>query len=74
MLINFVEDQPYVDYVTDFQLFRDIAGVPGTVDLDEVEGSRAVSILVSAPASKHEIAIIKPAQDAQLGGICPCDA
>ena len=55
VLINFVEEQPYVDYVTDFQLFHDIPcdTTSGNVDLDEVTGSRAVSILVSAPASKH---------------------
>jgi hypothetical protein len=74
VLINFVEDQPYVDYVSDFQLFQDIAGVPGTVDLDEVAGSRAVSILVSAPAGKHEISIIKPAQDSELAEACACEA
>jgi hypothetical protein len=74
VLINFVEEQPYVDYVTDFRVFHDVAGVRGTVDLDEVQGSRAVSILVSAPASKHEIAILKPEQDAPLGELCSCDA
>lgn len=74
VLINFVEDQPYVDYVTDFQLFHDLCGKPGTVDLDEVEGARAVSVLVSVPATKHEIALIKPAQDAPLGETCLCDA
>jgi hypothetical protein len=73
VLINFVEDQPYVDYVTDFQVFQDI-GVPGTVDLDEVAGSRAVSILVSAPPSKHEISIIKPAPDTELAEACACEA
>ncbi len=35
MLINFIEDQVYVDYVIDFQLFQDIEGQPpGTRDLD----------------------------------------
>jgi len=74
VLINFVEEQPYVDYVTDFQLFHDICGKQGTVDLDDVEGSRAVSILVSAPARQHEIALIKPAQDAPLAETCLCDS
>src|SRR6185503_12718818 len=75
VLIDFVEDQPYVDYVTDFQLFQDIDGQPpGSSDLDEVQGSRAVSILVSAPASKHEITIIKAAQQTVSGEACPCEA
>jgi hypothetical protein len=73
-LINFVEEQPYVDYVTDFQVFQDIGGVAGTADLDEVAGSRAVSILVSAPASKHEITLIDPVQDTVPGESCSCDA
>ncbi len=71
VLINFVEEQPYVDYLTNFQLFHDIGGKKGTVDLDQVEGSRAVSVLVSAP--KHDITLIKPAQDAPLGESCGCD-
>ena len=74
VLVNFVEEQPYVDYVTDVQLFHDVCGKQGTIDLDEVEGSRAVSILVSVPASKHEIVLIQPAQDAPLGETCGCDS
>ena len=75
VLINFVEEQPYVDYVTDFQLFQDIpCQGPGTVDLDEVTGSRAMSILVSAPASKHQISIIEAAADQTLAETCGCHA
>ena len=75
VLINFIEDQAYVDYVTDFELFQDIEGQPqGTRDLDEVEGSRAVSILVSAPAGKHQIAIVKPTLETPPGESCSCEA
>jgi len=74
VLINFIEDQPYVDYVTDFQLFQDICGVQGTSDLDEVAGSTAVSILVSAPAGKHEITIIDEAAQIPSGESCMCEA
>lgn len=76
VLINFVEEQPYVDYVTDFQVFQDIPCDPtsGSTDLDEVTGSRAVSVLVSAPASKHQISIIVAAPDAALAENCGCDA
>lgn len=63
ILINFVEERPYVDYVTDFKLFLDIGGIKGKADLDEVEGSLAVSILVSTPDEKH---IIIPITDAGL--------
>jgi hypothetical protein len=74
VLINFVEEQPYVDYVTNFQVFQDIGGIPGTVDLDEVDGSMAVSVLVSAPGSKHEITVIDPEQATALGESCACGA
>ena len=74
VLINFVEEQPYVDYVTDFKVFQDIGGIAGSADLDEVHGSRAVSILVSAPASKHQIDVLTPAQDAPLDEQCACEA
>ena len=73
VLINFIEDRPYVDYVTDFQLFRDADGAQGTIDLDEVQGSKALSILVSAPASKHEIKILKTTLQSVSGESCPCD-
>ena len=75
VLINFVEEQPYVDYVTDFLLFhrfRDDAGVPQTVEKDEVEGSKAVSILVSA--RQHKIETLNPAGVAAPGEKCPCAA
>jgi hypothetical protein len=76
VLINFVEEQRYVDYVTDFQLFQDIPcdKTSGSTDLDEVTGSRAVSILVSAPASKHQISIIEAAPDQALVESCGCSA
>ena len=74
-LIHFVESQPCVDYVTDFCLYQDIpCQPPGSVDLDEAAGSRAVSILVSAPAGRHQITVIKPAPDPALAESCGCDA
>lgn len=74
VLINFVEERPYVDYVTDFQLFHDIGGVQGTVDLAEVGGSLAVSILVSAPAVKHAVVVLHPQDVAGAAEQCPCEA
>ena len=61
-LINFVEERPYVDYVTDFELFHvfvDSNGSKQTIEKDGVEGSKAVSILVSVLASDHKIETIK---------------
>ena len=75
VLINFVEEQPYVDYLTDFLLFHkfhDDAGVPQSVEKDEVEGSKAISILVSA--RRHDIQLLNPAEAATPGEKCPCAA
>lgn len=77
VLINFVEEQPYVDYVTDFQLFHkfvDIDGVLQKQEGNEVEGSKAVSILVSAPAEQHRVQVIKPVAEEPPTERCPCEA
>ena len=75
VLINFIEEQPYVDYVTDVQLFQDINGASLSQDhLSEVAGSRAVSVLVSAPAIKHEITLITSAPENTSGKTCQCEA
>jgi hypothetical protein len=70
VLINFVEEQPYVDYVTDFQLFHDKAG---KADNEEVEGSKAISILVSAPSKNHLITPITLAEIQNSAEKCACD-
>lgn len=65
VLINFVEEQPYVDYVTDFELFHTYERSDGesnsqtkTDEDNAVSGSKAISILVSAPATEHTIEIL----------------
>lgn len=81
-LINFIEERPYVDYVTDFKLFHHITDFDGNdrrgIDRDEVEASTAVSILVSVPADAtpvketHEIDIIKEKEIPASGEKCGC--
>ena len=56
VLINFVEEQPTSTILTDFQLFHDICGKPGTVDLDEVEGSRRVHSRLGARKQARDLA------------------
>ncbi len=73
VLIDFVEEQAYVDYVTDFEMFHLIDGV-GNTDKDEIEGSRAVSILVSVPADKHDITVIHPNAEATAAEKCNCES
>lgn len=74
VLINFIEDLPYVDYVTDVKLIHtDAAGNLVTADSDEVAGTKALSILVSVPASYHRIQVIHASVDA--GTIaCGCES
>ena len=80
-LIDFVEERPYVDYVTDFGLFHRYLERSATGDLvevvspdaDEVTGSRAISILVSVPAAKQVITVIHPDEDEVSTHDCPCE-
>ena len=56
VVVNFVEERPYVDYVTDVHLFHRLPDVSADgPDLEEVVGSRAISILVSVPAAQHGV-------------------
>lgn len=81
VLIDFVEERPYVDYVTDFGLFhrylaRSDAGDLIEVlspDTDAVTGSCAVSILVSVPPAKHVITVIHPDEEPPPAQDCPCE-
>ncbi len=73
VLVNFVEELPYVDYVTDFTLshtYFDDNGNKTIRWVDEVEGSRAVSILVSA--REHAISVIAPADQQARVEECGC--
>ena len=74
VIIDFVEEQPYIDYVTDVQLFHDIGGIKGTADNLFVEGSIAVSILVSVPANQHSISVINPSEEAVSPEKCSCQS
>jgi hypothetical protein len=81
VLIDFVEERPYVDYVTDFGLYhrylaRSATGALVEVvspDTDAVSGSCAVSILVSVPAAEHVITVIHPDEEQPPAHDCPCE-
>ena len=56
VLINFIEERPYVDFITDVRMAHfSAANIPLAIDADEIIASTARSILVSKPASNHEI-------------------
>ena len=60
VLINFIEERPYVDFITDVEMCHYATdGAVIKIDNDEIIASTAKSILVSVPASKHEIDQIK---------------
>ena len=57
-LIDFVEEQPGVDYVIDFKLYHQLSDGTESNDTDVVSASKAISILVSAKASDHTIELV----------------
>ena len=72
VVIDFIEERPYVDYITDVRMFV----TPGETaveggDVDEAVASTARSILVSAPASAHAFAVERAVVPAVSE---PCDA
>ncbi len=50
VLLNFVEDLPYVDYVTDFKMYSPISPTTNKVDINEAQPHAPDTIIVSAPA------------------------
>ena len=75
VLINFVEERPWVDYVADFRLRHKRAGSTVFSKNDsEVEASTAVSILVSVPVVQHLITIIPADAPTESIEKCPCES
>jgi hypothetical protein len=50
VLLDFVDQRPYVDYVTDFRMSSAVQGISGGQDVNEVRAQRPDAILVSAAA------------------------
>ena len=56
VLINFIEERSYVDFITDVELSHYVFdGSLVGADMEEVNATTARSILVSVPATQHEI-------------------
>lgn len=64
-LIDFIEERPYVDFITDVAMYHriDEKSTVESGDQEEIIASTARSILVSAPASKHQVLQIVPAEE-----------
>jgi hypothetical protein len=72
VLIDFIEERSYVDYITDVKMYHRIDETVATesADTDLIEASTAKSVLVSAPAKKHAIAEIIELPSATLAEDC----
>jgi hypothetical protein len=72
VLIDFIEERSYVDYITDVKMYHrvDETVAAESADTDTIEASTARSILVSAPAKKHSIAEIIELPSATLAEDC----
>lgn len=55
VLLDFVDELGYVDYVTDFKMYSFVEGADNTVDLNEVRASRPDAILVAHPGHSIEV-------------------
>ncbi len=65
VLIDFIEELPNVDFLTDFELYHiNSSGV--TTKVDEAIASTGRSILVSVPAIKHDLTVLLKTPEAIL--------
>ena len=86
VILNFVEEQPYVDYITCFEMFHIVPDDPlndPTKDIDEAVASTSASVLGSA--AEHLISVLESEEecdcpDNEIKTIeiasaddCPCD-
>ena len=70
VLINFIEERYYVDFITDVSMYVKVDDTTNeSGNMEEITASTARSILVSAPASKHLIHEIVP-EDLSVIQIC----
>lgn len=53
VVLDFIEELPYVDYVTDLKMFTGLPGSVGAADMNEIKPDRPDAILVSA--KQHQI-------------------
>ncbi|MGB4850371.1 MAG: baseplate J/gp47 family protein [Saprospiraceae bacterium] len=75
VLINFIEERSYVDYIADFKLRHKPGGSQlFSKDTNQAEASTAISILVSVPAAFHLITPILTVDVESSTEKCPCES
>ncbi|WP_207431414.1 baseplate J/gp47 family protein [Sabulibacter ruber] len=71
-LIDFVEERPYVDFITQFQLYH----LPGQglpeQEVEEVRATKACSVLVSVPEEEHGITVLEEEPEELEKEKCGC--
>ena len=75
VLINFIEEQPYVDYLENVKLYHSAPDSGGTITETEVDtavASTQASILVSAPSPEHLINVLTIELTEQESHSCGC--
>jgi hypothetical protein len=71
VLINFIEERPYVDYITNVKMYHRTEKDPNSIkDRDEIIASNGMAILVSVPAVKHTIIKVPDAVAANAAIVC----
>ncbi|MEO6834260.1 MAG: baseplate J/gp47 family protein [Chitinophagaceae bacterium] len=71
VLINFIEERPYVDFITEVKMYHRTDTNPNSVtDTDEITATNAMAILVSVPALKHNIIQIPDAPVVNTDEVC----
>ena len=80
VLLNFVEEQEYVDYITCFRMYHSVPGAPEhkKVDVEEAMAYTSASVLGSAP--EHKITVLEndgecscPDNEVKTAGNAPAD-
>lgn len=61
VVINFIEERPYVDYLTEMKLYHKHDGIEEEVET--AKATKGIAILVSTPAIQHIIDIIPASAD-----------
>lgn len=70
-LINFIEERPYVDYITDVKMYHLTEATPNaTQDTEEITASSGMAILVSVPAARHKIEPLPAPPATPVAALC----
>jgi hypothetical protein len=71
VIINFIEERPYVDYITEVKMYHRTEKSPNSIkNQEEITASNGMAILVSVPAEKHVITKLAENVNASAATVC----